>query len=518
VVGFTDYTRLGASGQWQFDLTNILTPTSTGVPAAARSPEEQKADDAAIKQALALIEVGSYDDARQLMHDLLAENKTNAAAVSALGQADLAEGQYTDAERQFLRAHALNPTVGYDNDAQNARVLQGDDASVLAIARRWVSTSARRDEGIRVLITLTQRSPDNAAAHLLLGDAMLVAKDANNGLMQYSIAIGHADTKLLGELEQRMASLVEKLPDSAFVRQLLGKTYLKQGRYDAAVRTLTEAKNLAEDPAGYGHDLAAAYVGLGRASLARGELSTALTQFAQAKELDPTAREVKRAMAEGLLAQAEQHARQHDYKAAAAEYSQMTSLLANGGDKALRLRAADGAYAVGRTLMNKRIAAGGDIAEEVGAFQAAHELDSSNATYKQQLATTRVALGDQLTADDELEAAASSYRAAWELFKNNLTYRDKAIDAFVAHGDDRAFNLNYTAAIEAYRQAYALNTSNGTTKQKLAGAYNTRGLDYLDQELWAQAALDFREALALFPDNATYQHNYNLVSPWDPNG
>jgi tetratricopeptide (TPR) repeat protein len=517
VVGFTDYTKLGASGQWQFDLTSILTPTSTGVPSAARSPKEEKADNAAITQALALIDQGAYDDARQLVNDLLNENKTNAAAVSVLGQADLAEGKYTAAEREFMRAHALNPTVGYDNDAANARVLLGNDESVLATARKWVSTSAKRDEGIRVLIALTQRSPDYAAGHLLLGDAMLAAKDTSNGLMQYSVAIGKADTKLLGELEQRAASLVEKSPDSAFLRQLLGKTYLKQGRYDDAVRTLTEAKDLADDPTVYNHDLAAARVGLGRASLASGDLTTALRQFDQAKELDPTGRDTKRAGAEGLLAQAEQHARQHDYKAAATEYSQMVSLLANGGDKALRERAANGAYSVGRTLMNKRIAAGGDIAEEVGAFQAAYSLDSSDATYKQQLATTRIALGDQFKADDKLEAAAASYKSAWELFKNNLTYRDKAIEAYVTYGNDRAFNLNYTTAIEAYRQAYEMDTSNATSKQKLAGAYNVRGLDYMDQELWAKAATDFKEALALFPDNTTYQHNYNMVSPWDPN-
>ncbi len=517
-VGFTDYTKLAGAGQWQFNLAGVLTPTAHGVTPAARSPEQQKADQEALKGIFELLDAGKHDEARKSAHALLNEDQTSAAATHALGYANLSQGQYGEAERLFARAHALDPTVGYDNDVQNARVLQGDDASVLQTARQWLTSATKRDEGVRVLITLTERSPQNADAHYALGGALLAKGDGDNGLMQFSVAIQHADGGLLADLEARLAQLAADAPQSAFVRQLLGKTYLRQERFDVAARTLQQAGQLADDPTAYDHDLARAYVGLGREQLAQGDLAAAMTQLAQAKQLDPTAREVKRAYAEGLLARAEQLNRRHDYSAAASDYTNLVDLLAKDGTAEQRQRAAQGAYSVGRALMNQRIAAGDDIAGEVTAFQAAYDLDHSNATYRQQLATTRVALGDQQAADGDHDLAAYSYRRAWELYKGNTTYRDKAISAFVTHGDDRAFNLSYTAAIDAYRAAYELNIYSQTNKQKLAGAYNARGLDYKQRELYAQAALDFKEALALFPDNATYQSNYNLVSPWDPTG
>jgi tetratricopeptide (TPR) repeat protein len=518
VVGFTDYTKLATAGQWQFNLAGVLTPTTRGVTPTARSPEQQKAAEEALKNIFALLDAGKYEDARRSANQLLDEDQTSAAATQALGFVDLAEGKYDQAERLFLRAHALDPAAGYDNDARNARVLQGEDAGVLQTARQWLTSQAKREEGIRVLITLTERSPDNAEAHFVLGDALLKKGDGDNGLMQFSVAIQHADGSLLTRLEERLAQLAADTPQSAFIRQLLGKTYLRQERFDAAAQILQQAGRLAENSTAYNHDLARAYVGLGRAQLARGDLAAALAQLKLAKELDPTTRDVKRAYAEALLARAEQHAKRHDHAAASTDYSALVDLLAKDGTKELRQRAAQGAYAVGRALMNKRIAAGSDITDEVAAFQAAYDLESGNATYRQQLATTRYALGEQQAADGDYNNAAYSYRRAWELYKGNTTYRDKAISAFVAYGDDRAFNLNYTAAIDAYRAAYELNIYHQGNKQKLADAYNARGLDYKQQELYAKAALDFKEALALFPDNATYQSNYNLVSPWDPNG
>ncbi len=76
---------------WQFDLASVLNPAAATPPATLRSQEQQEAEDAAVKQAFELINAGETDQARELMSNLLDQNKTNAAAVQALGQAELAD-------------------------------------------------------------------------------------------------------------------------------------------------------------------------------------------------------------------------------------------------------------------------------------------------------------------------------------------------------------------------------------------------------------------------------------------
>ena len=515
VTGFRDYTQLGLSTAWQFDLASVLNPSQTGMPTIARSPAQQKAEEEAVKQAFDYINQGQCDAARTLMNNLLSENKTNAAAVQALGYADLGQGKYEEAEQLFLKAHALNPTAGYDNDARNARILQGDDETVLTRARSMVASSAQRDEGIRILITLTQRSPNYAAAHISLGESLLQAGEGPNGLLQFSSALRTADSNQLSQLETRLEALAKTNPSSAFIRQLIGKTQLRQGRFEAAVGTLTRAMQMSEDPIGYQEALAEAHVGVGRQFLTQGDITGALASFEQAEQLDPTGHETQLALGEGYVARAQQYARRGNYASAAADYRSAADLLPQGGYDTLREQAAAGAYAVGRALERGRIAAGEEIDSEALAFQAAYDLDSTNLTYKRKLAETRNAIGDELFAAGEYDDAAHAYARAHELFVYDKTYQENTIKAFVAYGDERLYNLNYTDAIEAYRQAFRVDTTDWDTKQKLASTYNARGLDYVDSDDYAKAAADFKSALRLFPDNSTYQANYNSVAPWD---
>jgi tetratricopeptide (TPR) repeat protein len=515
VTGFTDYAQLGLSGLWQFDLASVLNPTVTGVPQAARSEEEQKADEAAVQTAFDYINQGQFDAARQLMNGLLSENKTNAAATYTLGYADMEEGKYASAEQLFLKAHAFDPTVGYDQDAENARILQRGDESVLASARGMLADSNRHADGLRILINLSGRSPNNTAAHLLLGDSMLDAGDGTNGLMQYNAAVSHARPDELGQVEQHLQELARSAPTSAFLQQLVGKAQLRQEHFDDAVQTLTHAAELADNEASYRAVLAQGYVGLGRQLLERGDVNGARADFAQAKTLDPTGRDTKQALAEGYVARAARSVAAHNYSSAVADYSLIASLLEKSTDTALRERAAAGAYAAGRAVQASRIAAGEEIDGEVAAFQAAYDLDPDNTTYKHKLADTRNALGDQFFATGDYEEAAGAYLRAHTLFKYDKTYRTNATKAFVAYGDERLYNLNYDDAVEAYRQAYRVDTTSVESRQKLATALTARGLDYKSQEKYAKAVLDLKEALRLFPDNAAYQANYDSVSPWD---
>ena len=514
ITGFTDYTQLGANGLWQFDLTRVLTPQTTGIPQDARSPAEQKADDAAVKQALTLIDQGQLDQARTLMNGLLAENKTNAAAVHALGAADLADGKYQSAQQLFLKAQALDPTAGYDREADDAGILQQDDTTVLDRAQSFLTDSSRQADAVQLLKGLTARSPKNTTAHMLLADALLKQNDALNGLLQYDAAVGSATQAELPGIEQQLAELARQAPKSGFLQQLVGKAQIREGRFEDALAALDRADEINGSDAGTQRDRTAALVGYGRQLLAGGDVTGALLQFQNARDLSPTNADAKTALAEGYVAQAEHLAGQQAYADAADLYAKVVTLLGDKGNDDLRKEAAAGAYAVGRSLENRRIAANGEIGKEVVAYQAAHDLDGDNLTYRDQLAKTRNALGDQYAADGKLKDAAYSYQSAYQLNKTNATYKANAQAAFVRWGDDASYNLRYDDAVTAYREAYRIDTFDVANKRKLADAYNTRGLDHYSNERMAKAASDFKNALLLFPDDPGYQQNFDLVKGW----
>lgn len=507
----------GSATGWTFDLAAVLTPTTTGLTEQYRSEEQIAQEEEAIALAFDYINGEQYDDAREVMNLLLKENPTNAAAVHALGYADLSEGKYEEAEQLFLKAHALNSTVGYDNDAANARILMGSDDEVLARASAMLKSSQHREEGIRLLMTLTERNAEHTLGRVALAEALLDAGEGENGLMQYNSAIQSADESELRLIEGNIESLVESAPNSAFVRQLLGKVLLKQERYEEALQTLTTAANLAEDPTPYQRDVASAQVGVGRERLKRGDLTGAMSAFTLAKELSPTNPDVKAALAEGYLARAEVYTQRGKYSAALDDYQQASVLLSGPSNRALRESASQRAYMLGRRLENRRIAAGAEIDSEVRAFQIAYDLDEDNHTYKRKLAETRNAIGDQAMAAGDYETAAASYRKAHDLYQYDETYKANTIAGYLAWGNERYDTHNWDDAITAFTELRKLDPEHAEAKTKLAESYNQRGLDHLYWERYRQAVSDFKNAMHLFPDNATYQANYDSVSHYDPN-
>ncbi len=486
------------------------------VPTIARSPEQRKAEAAAVEEARSLVDAGRTKEARNLLERVLAENRTNAAALHGLGYAALKERDYAQAEQLFTRAHALNPTVGYDRDARNARILQSDDETVLNRARAMVASPQQREDGRRLLIALTERAPDNAAAHILLGDTLLLTNDPINALLQYDAALRTAAESELPGLEAKLAELVRRHPKSSYAQRLLGVAELKQGRYEDAIQTLKRAAAMNPSPLAFDSDLAEAYVGAGRAALARGDVTAALYRFEEARTLAPSLSTVRLTLAEGYIARGTQHAQRRQYTAALNDFTQAAPLLRGSEGRKLRTMLADQAYDVGRALAQQRIATGGEIDAEARAFQIAYDLAPDNATYRQKLADTRIALGEQYAAAGKLESAAHAFRRAHELFPRRAAYRDRAVEAFLAWGDERSAAYALTDAVTAYRAAFALHPENATARSKLAEAYVRRGLDYMDQSEFRKAAADFREALRLFPHNETYQAYYHRVAAWEP--
>jgi len=509
------YASLGASGVWQFNLAAVYGTQTAGIPQQVVSEEQAQAEEKALQQALDLIDQKAWDEAGTILDGILEENKTNAAAVQAKGLIAQGQQHYDEAEQLFLRAHSLDSSAGYDNDAANARILQEDDQTVYARATAMTKTADRRDEGVRLLIALTDRNSDYAAARISLAGALIQSGDPSNGLMQYSQALRTANVTELKQIHSELETIAAAAPKVLFARQLLGRTQMQMGDYDTALQTLSAVGADADVATPYERDLAKAYAGVGAERLDSGDVTGAMSMLLKARELSPTDGEIKVAVAKGYVARAEKNGALGELDGALADYTKAAELLVGRNEKELRARAAQGAYSLGMRVQRKRIATGDEVSGEVAAFQAAYDLDKTNLTYRNRLAEGRNALGDQYMAEDDWKAAAAAYGRAYSLVKNNTTYKNNTINAWVTYADDRLYNMNYDDAVEAYRSAFKIDTQNAAVRQKLANAYNARGLNYKDEEEFQKAAQDFHSALLLFPDNATYQANYNSLSAWE---
>jgi tetratricopeptide (TPR) repeat protein len=484
--------------------------------AAQLSPQQQAAEKALIKQAFDLIDSARAGQARELVAAAARKSPGRATLIHVQGMLETAAGEYAKAEAFFRKAASIDPSLGSLDEAESARVLQQDDAAVLARVRRLLAQKNTRGAGYRLLDTLTTRSPQNTEALLLKGDALLKDGSQIKALVAYARAISTADEAELGLLESRFADLVRKSPNDAFAHNLLGKVQLRLGRNAEALASLETATRLAVDPSSYRLDEAQAHLAIGRDLLNRRNIAEAMASFDRAVGLAPEDAHVRLGRAEGYAARAESRARAGDAARAVADYERAARDARGSSDEAaaLRERIARGAYSLGRQLERRRIDTGGDVGQEVVAFQTAFDLDPENATYRRKLAETRRTIGDEHMADNEYAAAATAYRRAYDLERSNTTYRDLAINAFTADGQQKLSQLRYDDAIAALRQAFSLNSLNDTSRSKLATAYNLAGLDARDNDQDRErAAAYFREALHLYPDNQEYLDNYNSVYP-----
>ena len=498
------YTSLGA----------LSLQLNSGATASAQiSVAPTEAELTVIKDATALRVNGEYDAARDLLNDLLKKKPTLGMALHGLGAIELDQGNYDKAEGYFARASYFAPDYGYETDQENARTLQRDDAYVLEQARKLTRFEDTLDQGVRLLVSLTRRSPSNADARALLGEKLIEQGNAQQGLAQYQLAISSADETQARRIEADLETLVKIAPDAAYLRNLLGQTQLKLGKHEQAAETLALATRLGDKNDLFRADEAKAHLALGYDAMESGDLVHALTEFTTAQELDPYSNDVNKGLADVYLARGRQKARLGDPTRAIAEYEQAKIHALAIDDEDLNGELATAFYEAGRTLERRRIAAGAEVGDELTAFRSAYELDRENLTYQRKYAETQSTIGDQYLAEGDYKNAAFAYRTAYEVYDTETSYRDAAISAFMAWGDERTDAYDHGQAITAYQAAYDLDNDNETAKFSLAEAFNRRGLFYrsLGSDFYHDAAADFQSAMDLYPDNQGYLDNYNSV-------
>ncbi len=484
-------------------------------PASPVAPPLSKAETDKVETAFDLIEANDLDAAAVLLDELVDANPRNAAAVQGLGLIALANDDFTGAEKLFRRADFLAPGRGSDLDAENARILQGDDATIVESARRLIANAETRSKGVQLLLKYTERRGDDAEAQLLLGEGLLAIGESNEGISRVLTALDAGDRALVARVEGRFERLVKLAPRRADLLGVLGRAQRMLGKFDDAIASFDRAEALSEGEAIFNTDRAQIEAAKGREFLERGDVTRALAAFESARALDAADPGIRESLAEGYLARGLERRRLGQLGKSVLDFREAARLTGRDGSESLRRRIGIAAFDAGLRLERRHEAAGEDVDEEVIAFQAAYDVDPDNKAYKRRLADTRKTIGDQFAADGKLEQAVGAYQMAHALYENDAGYRSALVEGYRQLGQKQRSQNRYTDAIATFTKAWKLDAGNTIIKGHLAEAYNARGVDYRNRNLFTKAVRDFKEAIRLEPDNGAYQANYDGLSSYD---
>lgn len=503
---------------FEFNLGAAYGPSFAAPTTPTLSEPDRKAQQVELKKALAFIETDQFEQAGAILDALSKKYRNDPAVVHTYGTLELSRGNFDKAESFFRRADYFGPGRGFDRDADNARLLKQDDDTVMKQARRLLADNNSREDGLRLLANLVDRSPENSEAHTMLAEGLLKSRDIPNAISEFLTAVEFADQAQISQLQGRFKQLIEIAPQASYAHRLMGQTLLKQGRFEEAAKSLKLATKLSDGDIEFRSDEALAHIGLGESLLKSGDVTAALAEFEQARDLSPSLNAIKQGYANALYQRGVQVGDFGDVQEAVLMFRKAAGELSGVSDESLKVNIARAAYAMGLKLTAARVASGDDITDEVVAYQTAHDLDPQSTKYRDKLAETRYQIGNEFLADGEFEDAAAAFQRAFDLQDDNTTYRDAAIDAYRRDADKKLQLNKFDEALAAYKAAYALKKDDDVSKGKLANGYNARGLNHKTYSRFRDAAIDFREALALYPNNSDYQTNYDSVSAYLDSG
>lgn len=263
------------------------TRLSAGTPTRSSAYQEQRAK--TLDLAASLIDVGNTRAGRAKAEELLDKNANDVGALHLIAHSYVAEQEYEQAERYYARAFALAPSSArLKGDLTNARALQKGNDEVLAEGRRKIQSPAQRTEGLRLLLHLSDRDPNNADIYLALADGYAAARQPMQVLGALQEAVKVAGDGQIDEVIQKAKKLVEQYPDVGMPHNILGRALQKAGWLHEAFTELKAATTIAPNNFGYTQDLAGAYVARAQGKLAAGDVISARGDLEAAQGLDPT--------------------------------------------------------------------------------------------------------------------------------------------------------------------------------------------------------------------------------------
>lgn len=438
------------------------TTQATSDPAAKHRAEQ-------LRTAAEKIDAGDTAGGRAIAEKLLDRNASDLTALSLVAHSHLAERDYGQAEKFLSRALALAPSsVRLRGDLANVRTLQKSDDDVLTDARRQLKDPTQRSNGLRLLLYLSDRSPDNVDAYLALAEGFDVANQPLQviGALQEAVRIAGPDR--ITDVITPAAKLVNDHPDVGLPRNILGRALQKAGRFDEAIVALRGASEIAPDNDAYRQDLASGYGARAIDAVGRGNISSAQADLRKGRSLDPINKDLSDAAAHIAAKRAEKFVAAGLHKKAYGELATANSRAPD--DEAFRLKLAKLYARVGAYFRDRE---GTSLA--LSSFTKSLELDPSSATVRRNVA---------------------------------VLSHEKGLSALSAK--------NYDSAITHLDRARTTNSLNSLYRQDLARAYDARGQLSLSLGKVNDAIADFKKGFALDPTNTTL--DTNLSSALAQNG
>ncbi len=395
-----------------------LTQTTTSVALAFASQRQADADTEALGLAVDALDAGNTAEARQIAQDLLGEDGQNASAAHILGRTYLAEEDYDQAEKYFARAATLAPSSNrFASDLDNVKLLKGSDDEVLEAAARLIGDPERQSDGIRLLAHLSDRSPNNARAHMMLGDALMDQGWAAQAVSSYRNALLAAEGSDLDLLVGRFGDLAEQVPDAAVTHSLLGQGLQKQDRFAEALTELRWAAQIA--PTNESHKQAVGWLlgDMGNEALEEGRASDAIRYYEEAVELDGSADTLKSGLSRSHMEMSKWwQSRGLDNKAFI-ELNTAKQLLPST-DEDLTKDLSQAFHLLGSQYRHA-----GELDWAISCFKRSYNLDPTNLTYRMNLAQAYDARGTEHFDAGDYEEAEAQYQLAVDLYPGNENYQ-----------------------------------------------------------------------------------------------
>jgi len=417
----SNYNHLASSASSLLALqtgTVSLNQTTMNLALAFASQRQKDADAEVLDLALDELDAGNTAKARQIAQDLLEEDGQDVAAAHILGSAYLAEGDYDQAEKYFARAAMLAPSSErFASDLENVKLLKKSDDEVLEAAARLVADPERQVDGIRLLAHLSDRSPGNARAHMMLGDALMNQGWAGPAVSAYRNALVAAEEADMDVLVGRFRDLAKKAPQAAVTHSLLGQGLQKQGRFADALTELKWAAQIMPTNQSYKQAVGWVLGDMGNEALEEGRAADAIRHYEEAIELDSSADTLKSGLSRAHLEMSKWwQSRGLDDKAFT-ELSTAKQLLPSA-DEDLTKDLAQAFH-----LMGSQYRHAGELDWAISSFKRAYDLDPSNFDYRTNLARTYDAKGTERFDAGEYEQAETQYQLAVDLFPGNENYQ-----------------------------------------------------------------------------------------------
>lgn len=468
--GFGPAVLLGGSAvdftQGLYNAFGQLTALRRPIPTASSDVQTQAEKDRkrTLNEAAGKISSGDATGGRALAQTLVDENPRDVSALHLIGLSYLDERDYSKAEKFIGRALALAPSSSkLQGDFNNLKTLKKSDDEVLSIARRKIKSSSHRNEALRLLFHLADRTDRRAETYLTMSDGFNAARRPVEALGALDLALGSARGDQLNEVIKRAEGFVSRFSEAALPHNILGKALGEAGLFDRSIRELKTAVDIVPEHAGYVQDLADGYIGRGRKRLSKGQLDSARADIDSAFRIDPLNTGIPEAFARIAADKAKRLIDGGAYSRALGELGTAASKAPD--DPAFRKKIA-GLYLRVAAHFSKK---GENIQARIN-YTKAYDLDPDNQVAKRKMAELSFTEGLAELADNDYDNAIALLERSYQAFRANTQYRQNLAIAYDTRGQDRLSKNDVKSAIEDFRQGVKIDPANLSILTNLGNA------------------------------------------------